>query len=240
MSKPLPALFQRLDRSLQTAVATMPVMFNPTELTLNKGVQLSETVIPGLDMPIIQFVRGQTETLSLELFFDSTDAGTGVVAAPVTVLTDLFYELVKIDRELHAPPVCRFVWGPFGFPGTNLTGNWASQSRQNGFQCVVESVRQRFTLFSPIGFPLRATLSLSLKEYQTLDEQIKKIDFQSADHTKAHTVRGGETLSQIAAEAYGDPSRWRAIAETNLIVDPLDLEAGRLLTIPPLPNGGAL
>jgi hypothetical protein len=234
VTKLVPAEFQRLDRQLTSVVASVPVMFNPSEFTLNKGVQITEIPIPGLDMPILQFVRGQTETLSLDLFFDTTEDGMGGAVTAVTIKTDLFYQLIKIDRDTHAPPVCRFVWGEAWFPGANFTDNWASQQRENGFQCVVESVRQRFTLFSPDGAPLRATLSLSLKEYQTLDQQLTMIDPHSAERTTVHVVQRGESLSQIARLAYGDPGRWRPIADANAIADPLRLAPGAVLTIPAL------
>jgi nucleoid-associated protein YgaU len=179
-------------------------------------------------------VRGHTETLSLDLFFDSTDeSGTGENAAPVTKKTDLFYQLIKIDPRTHAPPICRFVWGAATFPGSNFTGRWSSQSRENGFQCVVESVRQQFTMFSPRGTPLRAKLTVSLKEYQSVDQQIESIRFESPDLTHAHVVKEGETLSQIAARIYDDPRQWRAIATHNGMEDPLDLEPGTILEVPP-------
>src|SRR5258708_37089535 len=49
--------------------------FNPTELTPTKGEQFAEIAIPGLDSPVLQFIRGVSETVSLELFFDGTDSG---------------------------------------------------------------------------------------------------------------------------------------------------------------------
>jgi len=72
MPKPLKATFQivNTDGSLGSPLS---VSFNPTEYTLNKGAQIAEVAIPGLDSPILQFVRGQTETLSVDLFFDSTE-----------------------------------------------------------------------------------------------------------------------------------------------------------------------
>jgi len=227
------AQFQRLDNSFNEA-ASVDVRFNPTEFTLNKGVQIADIGIPGLDAPILQFVRGQTETLTLDLFFDSTEGGTGDDAIAVTERTDLFYQLLKIDKDTHAPPICRFVWGKKGFPGSQMDDKWASQNRVHGFQCIVESVRQRFTLFNPQGVPLRATLTVTLREYKTLEQQIKEIGFHSRDHTHAHVVQLNDTLSRIAFEAYGDPQLWRSIAEKNGIVDPLDLSPGMILEIPPL------
>jgi nucleoid-associated protein YgaU len=114
-----------------------------------------------------------------------------------------------------------------------MSGSQATQRRTNGFQCVVESVRQRFTLFDETGTPLRATLSVSLREYKTLDEQLRQIRFRSPDHTRTHVVRRGETIAAIAASAYDDPGRWRVIALHNGIEDPLALEPGRVLELPP-------
>ena len=228
------AQFQRLDQNFQPTGKALSVQYNPAEFTLNKGVQIADISIPGLDQPIQQFVRGQTETLALDLFFDTTEAGMGDDASPVTVETDKFYQLIKIDRKTHAPPVFRFIWGADGFPGSNLTEQWSTQKRENGFQCIVESVRQRFTVFSPIGKPLRAILSVSLREYKTLEQQVDQIRFESPDHTHEHVVERGDTLSRIAAEAYGDPRKWRPIAEHNGIIDPLDLRLGMVLEIPPI------
>ena len=47
-----------------------------------------------------------------------------------------------------------------------------------------------------------------------------------------HTVRDGDSLQSIAYSMYGDPTRWRAIAEANGIDDPLALPRGRTLTVP--------
>lgn len=231
---PQKAQFIRLNQHFLPVGAPLEVQFNPAEFTLNKGVQLADINIPGLDMPVVQFVRGQAETLALDLFFDSTEEGMGGSAKSVTERTDKFYQLIKIDRKLHAPPVLRFVWGGTNFPGSKFTGDWSSQSRTDGFRCVVESVRQRFTLFSPQGVPLRATLSVTLREYRTLEQQIDEIRLESPDHTHARVVRRGDTLARISQEAYGDPRQWRRIADHNRLEDPLDLRPGAVLEIPPL------
>jgi hypothetical protein len=235
MAKPLKATFQRLQAD-GTLGDALTVNFNPTEYTLNKAAQFAEITIPGLDSSILQFVRGQTETLSLDLFFDTTESGMDDNAKSVTDLTDAFYQLIKIEGKTHAPPICFFTWGA-SFPGqrsyASLGGGTGSQQR-HGFKCVVDSVRQRFTLFSPLGVPLRATLTVSLKEYKTLSEQIAEINKQSADRTHTHILQAGETLSKIASDAYGDPSQWRAIADHNRIFDPLNLTPGSTIEIPNL------
>jgi hypothetical protein len=238
MGMTLKAQFQQVDITGALTGPVIPVSFNPTEYTLNKGAQIAEIAIPGLDSPILQFVRGQSETLTLELFFDSTDSGMDANATSVTEQTDQFYQLVKIDGTVHAPPVVFFSWGP-EFPGNRgyaSMGDGTGSQQRFGFKCIVESVRQRYTLFSPIGVPLRATLSVSLKEYKTLSEQLAELNLQSPDHTQSHVVQQGETLAQISAAVYNDPTQWRAIANQNAILDPLNLTPGRLLQIPVLAN----
>ncbi len=229
----LKAEFQRIDPATDASIGDpLEVQFNPTEFTLNKTMQYAEVAIPGLDAPIIQFVRGQSETLTLDLFFDSTEAGTGTSAEAVTTETDKFYQLLKIDSHKHAPAVLYFKWGDRQFPGGHLTDAYSSQKRP-GFRCVVESVRQRYTLFNPFGVPLRAVLTVSLKEYKTLQRQISELNLMSADQTKARVVQVGETLAQIAAEAYSDPRAWRDIAQFNDITDPLAIQPGMVLHLPP-------
>jgi len=207
----------------------LTVQFNPAEYTLTKGAQLAEIPIPGLDSPIIQFVRGQTETLTFDLFFDSTEKGTGSDAEPVTKRTDPFYDLIKIEGDRHAPPIVLFAWGGDAFPGHRRPD---SQQR-HGFKGVVENVRQRYTYFSSLGLPLRAVISLTLREYKTLDQQIAELNLRSPDVTKAYIARAGETITRISELTGGDPRDWRAIADLNALDDPLALAPGTRLSIPP-------
>jgi nucleoid-associated protein YgaU len=172
--------------------------------------------------------------MTVDLFFDSSEDGMGPDSTPVTKKTDKFYELIKIDRETHAPPILRFMWGQSDFAGSNFDGNWASQARTNGFQCVVESVKQRFTLFSSEGTPLRAVLSVTLREYYSLEDQIQRINFNSPDHTHVYVVQRADTLAHIAALKYDDPRQWRHIADQNGLTDPLALTPGMVLDVPPI------
>jgi hypothetical protein len=195
------------------------VQFNPTEYTLNKGAQIAEIAIPGIDSPILQFIRGQNEKLTLDLFFDTTEHGMGDNARDVRQLTQSIYQLVKIQPDTHAPPRITFSWG-----------------QGLSFKAIVESVQQKFTLFSPQGIPLRATLSVTFREYKTLEQQIAEMNLKSSDHTKRKVVQRGETLSSIAYQEYRDPQAWRHIADANpdVVANPRRLVPGTVLDIPPL------
>jgi len=253
------------------------VQYNPTEYTLDKQVTLGEVTIPGLDAPVQQYIRGNAEKLTFDLFCDTTEQGMGSGAVSVTTETDKIYQLIKIEPERHAPPILTFVWSD-QFPGsstggapgsvaaaaanavTNVIGGLASAAvdaavaatgsvgatalaglsapmgnqRRNGFRCVLESIRQKFTLFSPDGIPLRATLTVSLREYRTLDDQLEQITPSSPDRTHAHVTSQSDSLAAISNRYYERPDEWRSIADANTIEDPRRLAIGLILTIPRL------
>lgn len=259
----------------QRTPEAIPVQYNPTEYTLDKAVQIADINIPGLDSPLQQFVRGNTEKLTLDLFFDTSDQGMGPGATSVTTETDKIYQLIKIEPTRHAPPICTFVWGD-QYPGSSIGGAPGSAAgaatraitsaagaiagaavsaagsiggaaaaavgaalgnqRRNGFRCIVESVKQKFTLFSNEGIPLRATLTVSLREYKTLDNQMRRLNLSSPDRTHAHVLQQGDSLASVAHRHYERPAAWRAIADFNRVEDPRRLEVGTFLEVPPLPK----
>ena len=208
------------------------VQYNPSSLTFDKKPKIASINIPGLDSPLQQFVRGETETMTVELLFDSTEKGTGAKAESVTAETDKFYGLVKIDPQTHAPPICSFLWGS-KFPGDSLPEFYKNQ-RRTEFKGLVTDVKQEFKLFSPDGTPLRASLTIQVAEYKPLHDQIKELNLMSPDHTRAHVLQRGETLASVAADFYLNPVRWREIANENGIGDPRRIDPGLTLSLPPI------
>jgi hypothetical protein len=216
-------------------IITYHVQYNPTELQFDKQVTIAEINVPGLDSPLQQFVRGNAEKLTLEIFCDSTDKGMGINAESVTRETDKYYQLVKMIPALHAPPIVTFLWNDKSFPGDALDPAWGGQ-RRTSFVGLVESVRSRFTLFSPQGVPLRATVNLVLREWRPLpvEKKLAQQNPSSPDRTHRHVLRRGETLSAVAGDFYERAGDWRPIADANGIEDPRRLAAGLPLTVPAL------
>jgi len=183
------------------------VMFNPAEYTLEKGNTFAEIGIPGLNAPPIQFVRGNLRTLRMELFFDTYEQQMDVRAF-VRKLT----ALLNKDPTTKGPPILIFSWGQFNF------------------QCVLDSASQRFTMFLSDGTPARATVSVTFKEYQPVEIEIRRGLFLGAPTIE--NVVSGDTLSGIAARVLDDPGAWREIAELNNIDDPRRLLPGISLILP--------
>jgi nucleoid-associated protein YgaU len=199
------------------------VQYNPSELLFEKSAQLAEIQVPGLDAPLQQFIRGNAEKLTMEIFCDSTEKkGMGLGAQSVTEETDKYYQLVKLIPTLHAPPVVTFTWHK-QFPGNALLPAWGGAQRRTSFVGVAESVRSRFTLFSP--------------EWRPIERQLGKQNPKSPDRTHHHVLRQGETLSGLAGTYYERPGDWRPIAEENGIEDPRRLAAGLPLDVPALERG---
>src|SRR5690606_30761668 len=100
------------------------------------------------------------------------------------------------------------------------------------FEGVVTSLRETFNLFDEEGKVLRARVALSLKRFASAEVQLRELRRSSPDRTRLHVVREGETLTQIAYDAYGDPALWRLIAEENDIDRPRFVAPGTLLRVP--------
>lgn len=191
-------------------VIEIPVLFNPTEYSLEKSNEFSTINIPGLESPLLQFSRGNMETLTMDLFFDTYAENTDV-----RTHTDKITDLLKINPAIHAPPILTFIWGSLNFT------------------CVLSRVSKKFTMFRSDGIPVRSTLNVTFNEYKTgLNEREKKL--QSPDKTKTYIVKQGDSIWAISAREYGDPAQWRPIANKNGIMNPKSLEIGLEITIPPL------
>jgi Contractile injection system tube protein len=89
--------------SVNPPVAT-DVMFNPTDYGIDRGANYAELDVPGLKTPVLQFVRGEAQTLSLSLFLDGSDA-----RQPVKDALTALRQFICINGDLHTPPVCLFV-----------------------------------------------------------------------------------------------------------------------------------
>jgi nucleoid-associated protein YgaU len=196
------------------------VLFNPTEYSFDRTNTFKATAVPGLGSPLIQFINGEADQLSMELFLDDfTDKASqlqGGNTKPVEARLKELSALLNIDRDLHAPPPVRFSWGPFEFTG------------------IVEKLGRKVSLFQPDGTPARARLTVSFKEYRKLHDQLITPRRESSDKSKRRVVVGQDSLWALAYREYGDPMRWRIVAEGNDLDDPREIRPGQWLTLPPL------
>lgn len=190
----------------------IPVLFNPTEYSIEDSNTYSLEHIIGQPLPVAQFLGGAGTTLSMDLFFDTYED-----RIDVRKYTNKISQLLDRDSDLHRPPLVSFAWGSM-----------------DPFKGVMEKATQKFTMFLDSGVPVRATLSVTFRLCQSLTEQSQASPLQSSDRTKQRMLKQGDQLWMIAGEEYEDPGLWRDIARANGIDNPRILEPGRKLIVPPL------
>lgn len=208
-------------------------LLNPNTIVIKRtaGVRPRGVIGAGLtDEPLLYAGGGITE-LTLNLLFDLSLAGSTIVAQDVRDLTGPLWKLAENAAE---PPIVRFVWGK----SWNIPG-------------LVTAVAERLEQFSPGGAPARSWLSLRLiritepkPETTEPEEGLAPLDTLGAeppvlsDDLPSHEVIGeeeaaGERIDAIAEKYYGSASWWRSLAFLNDLDDPLRLDPGTALKLPP-------
>jgi nucleoid-associated protein YgaU len=202
------------------------VLFNPAEYSFERTNAYKSFPIPGLGTPLMQFVNGELDTLSMELFLDDYTDPEGPTSRekkeqkPLLARLKDISKLLEIDRDLHAPSPVRFNWGPMEFTA------------------VIDKLGRKVTRFHPDGTPARASLSVSFKEYRTLRRQLEEPRRESADKSKRRVIVGRDSLWLLAAREYDDPREWVRIAKENDLDDPREIAPGDWLIVPPMENPG--
>lgn len=191
----------------------IPLRFNPTDYKLSKSNTFAEITIPGLEAPPLQYVRGGSETLTVQALVDTSDTLANVRSTYV----DAVRRLMRPDSREHAPPIVRFVWDETVFTG------------------VLEKLDVNYVLFAKDGVPLRAQLDITLKEFRTAAQQVADTPRSSPTVEKSYVVRRGDTWPAIAFAVYRRADVWRQLALANGISDPRDLRPGLVLAVPRLP-----
>jgi len=211
------------------------VQFNPTSLKL----KLTNKVEGGRARARQrrQHSGSGSTVLTMELVFDSADDGTD--AAPVSVRTKTAIVekyVVPLTDGSETPPRLRFEWNDLVVSG------------------IVESLDIDFDLFAADGTPLRAKVSLSIKEqeakYQFLEAGAGNRNSSNTNlasegnpsssqpgggtndpsgggnnsSDRSATALEGESPAEFAARQGLDPSAWRGL-DVDLGLD-LSLEAG--------------
>ena len=189
------------------------------------------------DDPVLFTGGGRTE-LVLDLLFDVDRADSRSGPEDVRTLTGRLWQLAENSATEHGavrPPLVRFVWGK----AWNVPGS-------------IAAVSERFDFFGDAGAPRRSWLRLKLLRVAepTTGAQARTFDGELAASAQAASGRPGQDAVQaigdgeagpgyggvrfdlLAANALGDPQRWRVLAEHNRIGNPMEVAPGAILSIP--------
>jgi hypothetical protein len=207
----------------------VPCLFNPQTYTITKANTYSVRPVPGESLPRPQFAGGAPRTLSVELLLDVTLSRP---ARPsVRPITDQLFKMMEVAPQGAggggaggAPPTVTFRWGAV-----------------ETFKAVPTQLEVQYVLFKPDGEPARAWVRLELLQAAAADSRSSRSTPAAQNPTtradarqRSHVFCQGDTLQSIAYANYGDPTRWRVIAEANGVDDPLAIAPGRVLSVPGL------
>jgi hypothetical protein len=196
---------------------TLVCRFNPKEYTISTSATWTKTPAKGAEKaPKQEFMGTNPRGLQMELFLDNWDSASKSVNDDVDMLMKW---TVPTEKSRQAgkpnPPIVAFHWG-----ATTL------------FDAYLKSVSARFTLFRPNGEPLRAVVSVSFEEVPS-DKDRQNPTSGGVPGRRARLIGAGDSLQSIAYDEYGDPTRWRVLAEANGIDDPFRIPIGTRVLVPP-------
>jgi phage tail protein X len=198
------------------------VWINPASYSHDYPIEYTARQAQGSGGPSPAFSQIGQDKVAFELIFD----GTGVVPPPsgqtmpsngVAGLVGQLQALIaSYNGSIHRPNFVKLSWS------------------QLDFQCVLESMNVKYTLFKPDGTPLRATVALSFLGFMSEDQIAKVENKLSPDLTHTVTVRTGDTLPALCYQIYGSSTYYSQVAAANNLSGFRQLRPGAKLTFPPL------
>jgi len=141
--KPTKCIVRNIDMNVDVVAH-----FNPKELSIDKEVPWNEHKSTKSNLPVLEFTDAKPKLLSVELFFDTYESREDVYEKYVKLLEGCT-EIVKGKRR---PPMCMFMWAK-KFPA---------------FMGVITSVSAKYSMFLPDGTPVRATVTIKMKQAEEL------------------------------------------------------------------------
>ncbi len=191
MSKPLQSWerntkFQVSIGSLDEPEKMVSAQYRPKELDVSQTVPWTKHTNKSPDGSLqLEFSGADGRDASIELFFDASETQSGSVQDEIDKLTQLAAVRDPMAREdkMKRPHHCVLVFGKI--------------YNRKPFKCVIQSMATKFTMFSPDGDPIRATVSLKLKETHLVDmtaqqQREKNLEKGAQDKQREQQVKAWE------------------------------------------------
>lgn len=193
--------------------------FNPYEYTIAKSNTYSFKASNGNAAPTVNLDKVGAQTLKLKLIFDGYEKNRDV-AVDVHKMWDFMNPRESPDFDNHPnhkvdAPYVAFDWGGFKFVS------------------VITQMSQKYTLFNKSGVPVRAEVTVTFTQHQDLKDYSPQNPTSGGGLIeRTWRVKTGDRLDLIAANVYGDATKWPQIAAYNEVDNPHSLRSGLILNIP--------
>jgi hypothetical protein len=196
----------------------LEVQFNPSSLKLQITNQIEGGKAPGRQ--VRQYIGSNSTTLTLDLIFDTADEGTTEEPRSVREKTEMVERFLRPqgrEGKKYVVPRIRFHWDKLVFDG------------------VVDSLTIDMDHFAANGTPLRAKISLAIKQQNRPEELLQTGPGANAGASpqkpggsspgavgtagagglgasaNAGLALSGESAAEFAARAGLDPAAWRGL-----------------------------
>lgn len=225
MSVPITAMSDQLKKARLERKDSQQVLefqFNPSQYKLDKSGEWKDTPTrSAASAPTPEFVGTLPHSLGMTLFFDGWESGRDVTADIAMLLDWTKPTEESISKGQPHPPILTFHWGA-----------------PLGFDVYLSKVGVTYDMFNKDGTPVRATADVALKEVPP-ERPPQNPTSGGVIGYRTHVVGAGETLHSVAYREYGRATYWRGLADLNAIDDPLRVQPGLRLRIPPVAEAAA-
>ncbi len=196
---------------------SIKAVINPENYARNFNVRYEPSKEKGANAKTQIFTSMESSGFELDLIVD----GTGVIPLDRGMTVDSYIEKFKsivynYQGSEHRPNYLKITWGKVIFTG------------------VCEKLNIRYTLFSPDGTPLRASIKITLLETVDFHTKIREAQKSSPDLTHIRTVNAGDSLPLLSYQIYGDSSYYMEVARANGLSSFQAIKPGDQIYFPPL------
>ena len=174
---------------------TITVLYNPPSLKVYSSNTYADVKTPGGSMEKQQYIKNNSDILTVELFFDITRKpldpnNPAKKYADVRELVNPVLELARVPKGKKEPPKLKFAWGEFSF------------------DCVIISITHTYDYFSMSGNALRATLNV---QFRRVDPKKAAPANAAQGAVKKEVIKNGQDITCFC----DNPKNWRPTAEAN-------------------------
>ncbi len=178
-------------------------MFNPFEFTISKTNTWKPKDTIGTNLPKVTFTSGGAQTVTLTLWFDSSETGSDVRAftKPLWKMAMVATANKNDKSGKSAPPAVEFRWGRINF------------------RAIITKIDENFMMFGADGTPLRCKVTLGLQEHE---EKTTEASPAANTPSAGTTAVQGDRPDHLANRTDGDSNAMRDVMARNNVNNPLN------------------
>lgn len=190
------------------------VQINPEQIARAFKIKYKDPGEAGTSGAELQFDKVEPETLEVKFTLDGTGTvlNNGAFTTSVTSLVpDVAYVVTKIKElqataynfvdETHRTPFIVVNWGTLVFMG------------------VLDELTYTYTLFHPSGVPLRAEVTLKVKQHTPSAAAAAALSLLSPDLTRRWQLLQSDTIQTVCQSVYESPNYYLEVAKVNKLTN---------------------